>query len=190
MMTSIKSISRKVLPIVGVAAALSCNKRDDPADLKEHEEISKVSLKFKDLANQTVQNADFINGSMVLPVVLSKDKSYAVNIEYFQKEKDNTYTSMNSEIIAEKNDHFMVFQFVGQSIEVKRVIAGDQRTDGNIVGLSSIWKPTSTAASGAFGKIKLIHQPTSVVMNTPSVDNQQGSTTGGETDIELTFTLQ
>lgn len=172
-------------------AAVSCNNREEPVDTHDHDEIAKAVLTVKNVTNPELleQKITYIPGNTAPELTLKKDNNYDVSVELFFKH-DNHYESMNSEILEEKDEHFITYQYVNQDVTVTRVASNDLRADGNIVGLRTLWSPTNTAGANAFAKIRLIHQPSSVNMNYPTAQNQQGTATGGETDIEIPVTLK
>ncbi len=79
--------------------------------------------------------------------------------------------------------HFVTYKFSGADIRVKRAADDIVRTDGKKLGLKTEWT-VSTAAAGK-ANITLVHGPTSVNDNSPSADNQLGSTVGGESDVDI-----
>lgn len=168
---------------------LGCADRSQPEDVHDHDEIAKVVMTFKNVATNATQKVEYIPGTLPSNISLAKDAKYEVSINFYHKH-DNNLELMNNEILEEKDEHIIVYQFSGQEVKVQRMDMGDKRTDGNIVGFSTMWTPTSTVAANSFAKIRLVHDPASLNMNVPSADNQQGSATGGATDVEVTVNLQ
>ncbi|MGU3376217.1 hypothetical protein [Chryseobacterium sp. M5A1_1a] len=161
----------------------SCRSGNDdiPEDIHEHEEIGKVVVTLTNKANGEKQTVNVIDGQTADHLHLNQGATYAVDVD-FQIKHDDHYHSAE-EIIEEKDMHFVVYKFSGADIKVKRAADDIVRTDGKKLGLKTEW----TVATAAAGKVNitLVHGPTSVNDNSPSADNQLGSTVGGESDVDL-----
>lgn len=161
----------------------SCrNGNDDiPEDIHEHEEIGQVVVTVTNKADGTEQVVTVKDGQTADHLHLSQGATYAVEVD-FQIKHDDHYHSAD-EIIEEKDMHFVTYKFSGADIKVKRTAEDIVRTDGKKLGLKTEW----TVATAAAGKanIVLVHGATSVNDNSPSADNQLGSTVGGESDVDI-----
>ncbi len=166
----------------------SCRSNDDvPEDIHEHEEIEKlvVTVTNKNDASD-VQIINYIGGKADGHLHLHQGDSYKVQLDFQVKHEDH-YHSANDEIIEEKDEHFITYEFAGSTILVKRTSDDVVRTDGKKLGLNTEWA-VSTLGEGSIN-IKLIHAPSTVEDNFPSADNQQGKTTGGESDVNALIDL-
>ncbi len=157
---------------------------DIPEDIHEHEEIEKVVLTAVNKNNaQDVQTVNYIGGTPDVSLYLLEGETYVVSLD-FQVKHDDHYHSVNDEIVEEKDEHFITYEFSGTNIDVVRSTDDEVRTDGNKLGLKTEWLVNSSA-SLANASIKLVHLPSTVEQNYPSATNQQGRTTGGETDVNM-----
>ncbi len=161
---------------------------DIPEDIHDHEEIEKMVVKLTNVNDATdVQTINYIGG--VADQHIHAEAGDVFNVELdFQVKHDNHYDSVNGEIIEEKDEHFITFGFTGANVTVKRAATDIARTDGNKLGLKTQWTVVSSTSTGKVN-IKLVHAPTSVSQNSPSADNQLGSTVGGESDVDAIIDL-
>ena len=161
---------------------LSCRNDDVPEDIHEHEEIEKLEVTLTNKNNATdVQVIQFIGGISDKAMNLKEGETYTVKLD-FQVKHDDHYHSANSEVLEEKDEHFITFEFADSDISVKRSADDIARTDGKKLGLSTDWTINSVTETGNV-IIKLVHGAVSVDDNFPSANNQLGKTTGGETDV-------
>lgn len=168
---------------------LSCRGDEVPEDIHEHEEIEKIVLTVNEKGSASGEQViNYIGGAADKMLVLENGKTYAVSLD-FQHRHDDHYHSMLDEIIEEKDEHFVTFEFAGLTANVVR--AGDDvvRTDGKKLGLKTEWT-VSSVPNSAQVNIKLYHGATSVNDQFPSSDNQQGSAVGGEADVNTYFKIQ
>lgn len=165
-----------------VVTLLSCRHDGAPEDIHEHEEIEKlvVTLTNKNDTSDK-QIIQYIGGISDKSIELKTGATYAVTLD-FQVKHDDHYHSVNEEILEEKEEHFVTFEFSNSDVEVTRTNADEKRTDGNLVGIQTEWKFVGGDANGKIG-IKLVHMPSSIEQNFPSATNQQGKTNGGESDV-------
>lgn len=160
----------------------SCRNNDTPEDIHEHEEIEKVVLKLSDKADAAnVQTINYIGGKADKDLVLVKGKTYAAELDFFTKH-NGAYESMMSEIIDEKDQHFVTYEFAGVDVNILRSAADIVRKDGKKLGIKTEWAVNGAPASAKVN-VKLFHAPTSVNDNAPSPNNQLGTVTGGEADV-------
>ncbi|MGE8553699.1 MAG: hypothetical protein ACN6OB_07155 [Chryseobacterium jejuense] len=171
------------LLLLAAVLLFSCRdgNNDIPEDIHEHEEIGKVVVKVINKSNGEEQTVNVVDGKAVEHLHLHQGDTYAVSLDFQIKHEDHYHSS--DEIEKEKDMHFITYKFAGADIKVKRAADDLVRTDGKKLGLKTEW----TIATAAAGKanITLVHGPTSVNDNFPSVDNQQGSTVGGESDVDI-----
>ncbi|MDP9960079.1 hypothetical protein [Chryseobacterium lathyri] len=186
-----KKIFNITLLLLAAVLLFSCRNDDNtdiPEDIHEHEEISKLEVTIADNAGGTPQVITYIGGVANKKIILQNGKTYNVSLD-FQTIHDDHSHSANDEIIEEKDEHFITYKFAGVNVNVKRAADDIVRTDGNKLGLKTVWTVTG-APSNATANIKLIHAPSAVNQNSPSADNQQGTTTGGESDVDALIGVQ
>jgi len=177
------------LIIFAALLIVSCRNDDTiPEDIHEHEEIEKMVVKLTNANDATdVQTINYIGG--VADQHIHAEAGDVFNVELdFQVKHDNHYDSVNSEIMEEKDEHFITFGFSGADVAVKRAANDIVRTDGNKLGLKTQWTVVSATSTGKVN-IKLVHAPTSVNQNSPSANNQLGSVVGGESDVDALIDL-
>ena len=177
-----KNLINLILILFVSVAIISCRGDEVPQDIHEHEEIEKVTLTITDKGNTAnVQTINYIGGVADKSITLQKGKSYTVSLDFFHKHDDH-YHSMLDEIIEEKNQHFITYEFAGVSANVIRIADDVSRNDGKKLGVKTEWSVVS-APSAAKVNIKLYHGPTSVDDKFPSADNQLGKAMGGDSDV-------
>ena len=186
-----KKIFNITLVLFAALLVFSCRSDDGndiPEDIHEHEEIGKLVVKLTNNADATdVQTINVIGGVADAPIHGHIGDVYNVELD-FQTMHNDHYDSANGEIEEEKDEHFITYAFANSDIKVKRAANGIVRTDGKKLGLKTQWTITSATPTGKVN-IKLIHTPTSVNDNFPSVDNQLGSVVGGESDVDAFINL-
>ena len=167
---------------------LSCRNDDIPEDIHEHEEIEKLVVTIINKNNSSdVQTIQYIGGISDKSVHLEEGMDYAVSLD-FQTKHDDHYHSSNEELLEEKEEHYITFEFANADIQVKRINAEETRNDGTKLGLKTEWKVASVNGE-AKANIKLVHLPVTVQEGFPSTENQQGKTSGGETDVNAFLNL-
>ena len=177
------------LVIFAALLVLSCRNDDTiPEDIHEHDEIEKMVVKLTNANDATdVQIINYIGG--VADQHIHAEAGDVFNVELdFQVKHDNHYDSVNGEIMEEKDEHFITYGFSGADVTVTRAANDIVRTDGNRLGLKTQWTVVSATSTGKVN-IKLVHAPTSVNQNSPSANNQLGSTVGGESDVDALIDL-
>ena len=184
-----KNLYNTTLLLFAAFILFSCrNSNEIPEDIHVHEEIEKLVITATNKNNTSdVHVINYIGGVADGSLQLQQGATYAVKL-HCQVKHDEHYESVNEEITAEKDEHFITFQFSDSDVAVNRASDDVERTDGNKVGLSTEWKINSVSATGK-ANIKLVHTPNSVNQNYPTADNQQGQTSGGETDVNVLVNL-
>lgn len=168
----------------------SCRSLHDeiPQDIHEHEDLEKLVVTLTNKNNSAdIQTINYIGGVADAPIHAHAGEVYLVELD-FQVKHDNHYESVNPEIITEKDEHFITYIFTGADIKVKRTNDDVVRTDGKKLGLKTEWTVVSSTNSGKVN-IKLVHAASSVDDNSPSADNQLGTTVGGESDVNAFIDL-
>ena len=162
--------------------AVSCRNNDIPEDIHEHDEIERLEVTLTNKNDVSdVQTIQYIGGVADKTISLKEGNVYVVNLD-FQLKHDDHYHSANDEILEEKDEHFITYEFGNITTAIKRIGVDETRADGNKVGLVTEWNVGAVSA-GAQVNIKLLHLPVTVQQDFPSPDNQQGKTTGGESDV-------
>lgn len=176
------TIKISLLLSILVLTLFSCRHDNAPEDIHEHEEIEKVVVTIinkNDAADkQTIQ---YVGGISDKSIEFKTGGVYAVSLD-FQVKHDDHYHSVNEEILEEKEEHFVAYEFANADVQVTRTNAQEKRADGNLVGMQTEWKFIAGDTAGKVG-IKLVHMPTSVEQNFPSATNRQGKINGGESDV-------
>lgn len=160
----------------------SCRDGNDiPEDIHEHEEVGQVVVTLTNKADGKSQKVTVTNGQTLDHFHLTQGATYAVDVNFQIKHDDHYHDA--EEIIEEKDMHFVTYKFTGADVKVKRAANDVVRTDGKKLGLKTEW----TVATAAAGKVQivLVHGASAVNDNSPSPDNQLGSTVGGESDVDI-----
>ncbi len=165
----------------------SCRNNDVPEDIHEHEEVNKVVLTVSENGTNNTQMVSYQTGSTTtIPLKLENGKTYTTDVKFYGLHDGKT-EDMTPEIIKERDEHFLEFQFAGVNVEVTRNLDDVVRNmDGKKLGLKTTWTVTS-APSNALAIVKLIHAATSV---DDKANNGLGSHVGGETDVEVKFNIK
>lgn len=162
----------------------SCRNNDAPEDIHEHEEANKVVMTVTETGTTNTQTVTFNVGSATDKALsLSAGKSYDATVKFIHTAngKDEDLTP---EIIKEKDEHFIVYQFGNATAKVTRA-ADVVRTDGKKVGINTKWEVTA-APSASKVVMKLVHQPTTL---DDAANNGGGSYTGGSDDVVMNVNI-
>lgn len=174
--------------IASLTLASCSDEVDNPKPVNETEVISDVTLTFTNTDGEattyTYTDPKYRNNDYLEPTItLQSGKTYDVAANFYDKSDPDKVVDKTTEIIEEKDDHFVEFRFSGANIALTRT-DGDETTDSNgiKIGLFSKW----TAGNPAEGTVQetLIHQPES-----KDTSNPNGNHTGGETDAQVTYDL-
>jgi hypothetical protein len=184
-----KYLFKIALYLFAVGVVSSCRNADDiPEDIHEHEEIEKLVVTVLNKNDATdIQIINYIGGVADGHLHMQAGNIYGVKLD-FQVRHDDHYHSVNEEIIEEREEHFITYEFAGSEVVVKRTANDIVRADGKRLGLDTEFTINSLSPTGAV-IIKLVHAPATVDENFPSVANQQGKTSGGETDVNAKIAL-
>lgn len=181
MKKTVQTIARLGVASVMLAAVVSCNNDDDtPTPVNEEENINKVVVTYTEDGG-TAQTATWQEGvDNTEAIDLDAGKTYDVSLKFYDGDEE-----INPEIIEEKDDHFVSYAFVGTAVTVERTNDEEVRTDGNNVGVTTKWTTAATLPTSV--NIKLIHQPDTV---NDDANSGAGSYTGGEEDVNVSFTIE
>jgi len=169
----------------------SCSSDDDssPSVINEEEVITDVTLTFTNATEGTTTytftDPQFRDENYVAPVItLTSGETYQVEAGFFNNSDPSDPEVITEEIEEERNDHFLTYGFTTDEIELTRTDdATSTDSDGIQIGLSTQWVAGNTGSGDVV--VSLIHQPTE-----KNTDPAEGSVTGGETDVEVTFDLE
>lgn len=171
--------------IILFTAVLSCRNNDIPEDIHEHEEVNKITLTITENGTTNTQTVSFQAGTgATAPINLENGKLYSVNVGFFHHH-NGVDEDITAEIIEEKDEHFIKYQFGGIQVEVLRTAEDIVRSDQEKIGLKTQWTVNS-APSNAVAIVQLFHGATTV---NGSDNNGAGSTVGGEADVNAQFTV-
>ncbi len=133
-----------------------------------------VVFSFQDLDGDGGNDPVLTNGT------LAANQTYTGNLVLLN-EIESPAGNINEEIIAEAEDHQFFFQ---SSLSDVSVAYTDQDANGNPLGLAT----TLTTGNAGTGTLTLVlrHEPSK---NATGVANGDITNAGGETDIEVTFSL-
>ena len=184
-----KNLFNIILALFTALLVISCrNDGDIPEDIHEHEEIEKMVLTATNKNDPSdVHVVNYIGGKADKHLHLTIGAKYTVNLDFQVKHEDH-YHSVNDEIIEEKDEHFVTYNFARSNVSVLRAADDIVRTDGKKLGLKTEFTINSIDEEGTLN-IRLVHAPATVDVNYPSKDNQQGMAAGGETDVNATIQM-
>lgn len=176
---------------------------DDPEPKKEAvtEMITKVTLTFRPLglglpviATATDPDGEGVQDLIVDgPIELTPGTSYSLTIELFNELADPNDPAYNitQEVLEEADEHMFFFSWtndifsepVGNGNIDNRsdaVAYEDEDPNGLPLGLVTSWTTVEESKSGSF-RILLKHQP--------ELKNETSTSSVGETDLDITFTV-
>lgn len=184
---------KKFIQITGIFLlslfVISCNREHDHDD-HDHDQIERVIVTVTNKANSNdVQTVNYVGGVADRNLTLVAGRNYAVSLDFQKKTSGGSYVSMNSEIITDKEEHFITYEFADAGITILRASDDTARVDGKKIGLKTDWA-VSSVTSTSLVRIKLIHTPASVDDQFPTANNQLGRTVGGETDASLNINIR
>lgn len=148
----------------------------------EGELITTLKVIFTDSTDNSIKSFTFKdtdgdggnNPTQFDSIILNTSRTYSVSILLLDESKTETDTISN-EVLEEADEH--LFVFTPSSINLNIVIT-DMDSKGLPIGLKSKWK-TGAVSNGTI-TIALKHQP----------GVKDGSSTPGETDIEIAFPIR
>jgi hypothetical protein len=196
--TSYTKIRKTILLLTGIIfismATFSCSSEDKDDIINsvpdhEHDEISKIVLKFSDIADPSVIQ-EFIyevpEGTTELPVtdINLPEGTYTAEINFYAPHGDHYHNVTDEIFMEDADDHFVFYQEIDSS-GLTIAYAEDDRVDtlGRKLGYRTVW----TLSQNGGGKIYiyLIHQPAKKDPNAPSAGQL-----GGEIDMEAHFNIK
>lgn len=196
-----KSARLVFMAVTFVALALFTSCNDDPEPENVPELITKATLIFTPIGGGTTVtvNATDPDGEGVQdivvdgPINLVKNKSYTLTVELINQLANPTDPEYNiTEEVEEEGDEHMFFYSWTNNVfsnpagngnidsRADAVNYNDRDKNGLPLGLSTSWTTREAPASGSF-RIILKHQP--------DLKSATSSATDGETDLDLTFTI-
>ncbi|RQP14976.1 MAG: hypothetical protein EAS48_00275 [Chryseobacterium sp.] len=188
---------KKLLKLTAILTVLlfinSCNREDFDADDFAQEEITNIILLVKDRDGGNVKTYNYAMGGNADPVInLTDGHTYDVETVFM-----NGNVNITNDIIAAKDEHFLVYRFSNSDIHLVRTDdAAATRTDGVKLGIKTLWMVTKASQGGSAKLVlKLIHGARAVadattVVTSPGQYREFGQWSGGETDAEATFGIR
>jgi hypothetical protein len=163
----------------------SCHRSDEDNDVLSQEEISAIILLVKDNATGMVKTYQYAANAIQNPkIILENGKIYTVDVIF-----KNGQENLNSEILAAKDEHFILFQIVNASITINRLDgAGDLRSDGNRVGFRTQWIVNNLSTSNA-AQFTFVLNHAAISVSEAQNNNTFGTVIGGEVDAQAIFDL-
>ena len=169
------------LTLLASSLIYSCSNDDDPEDIHEHENITRVTLEFYSGDECCVVREEFTwdDGSTPPTLTLSADSEYFVIINFYDASDPNNIEDITPEIEEEANEHYVLYEKAGVSnLTITSSGIDISGSDGIPINLLTDWS-TGAAESGNV-VVHLIHEPT----------NKNGTTRasfGGANDVEINF---
>ena len=155
----------------------SCSSDDDPEDIHEHENITRVEIVFTEGSSSETFTWD--DGSQPPTITLEVDKVYTASLYFKDASNPSDIEDITPEIREEVNEHYILYEKAGVSNLTITSSASDiSGSDGIPINLVTDWS-TGGAESGNV-VLHLIHEPT----------NKNGTTRasfGGANDVEINF---
>ncbi len=156
---------------------VSCSGGDDDnnAPVNEKEGITRMIVELtNETTNVTLSYEYSLEGSQ--NIMMRQGYWYDVNLRFFNGNQEVT-----SEILAEKDEHFIKFEYNGSDFELLRDSSDDQ------IGLKTKWRGNSVTNDLKNMTITLYHNPKSV---NPTANSNFGTVSGGETDYRAGYQLK
>lgn len=181
---------KKYLPILFAALLFtSCKKDEDIEPTDDNELITRVELKFTDVASKSTLTFTFQDKDgdpKTAPekfdkIVLNKGVTYSVSIGVYDDTK-SPIMDITEEIAEESDVHLFVYKTTPAALLTTTIL--DKDKNGLPVGLSASVLTQSTAGTGKLNLL-LKHQP-----ELNGVKVKTGQEAGGSTDIDLSFDVE
>jgi len=160
---------------------ISCDDEiENPIVINEEETITTVRLSVTEMntTETTIYNWTATAKDIVM---LKSNSAYNIKVEFLDESDPNDVENITEEVIAEKDEHFVFYDFPTNGLSYMSASDDTIDTSGKGIHISTDW--TSTDAGSTMIKVFLVHQPTT----------KEGTTRadfGGDTDIEVTFETQ
>ncbi|MHA7056824.1 type 1 periplasmic binding fold superfamily protein [Aquimarina sp. M1] len=177
MRTAISKLTVLFLFAIGLSACSSDD--DNPTVINEEETITTVRLTVLESGATTPEVYTWTESDQEA-IMLSANTSYNFKIQFLDESDPNDIEDITAEVIAERDEHFVFYETTVSGLTFTN--ASDDTIDSDNIGIniSTDWSSSGTTAGilTAF----LIHEPTS-----KTGDSRDDF--GGETDIEVTFSV-
>ena len=169
--------------------AFSCSS-DDPEQVNEEELITTLRLTFtntmdaNDVITASFRDIDGVGGdpAEVTDPTLSQGATYSVTVE-FLNESETPTEDVTEEVQREAEEH-QVFFIAGGNLTMTHTY-GDMDGNNRPIGLSNTIAIDANSGSGTL-QVTLRHEPDK---SASGVSSGSITNAGGETDIEVTFTV-
>ncbi|MCC2591100.1 hypothetical protein [Chryseobacterium sp. MFBS3-17] len=159
-----------------------CSRADENADVLAQEEVSSVILAVEEQGTGVVQSYTYVANAAHYPHLhLETGKIYDVQVIFRNGSEDIT-----QEIIEERDEHFLIYDFKNAEISLVRTDA-EIRNDGKRLGIAVQWTVNQIATTDARLELTLYHDP--VTVDEGQNGTAWGSVTGGETDAVAFFDI-
>jgi hypothetical protein len=181
---------KKYLPILFAALLFtSCKKDEEIEPTDDNELITRVELKFTDVAANTSLTYTFQDKDgdpKTAPekfdkIVLNKGVTYTVSVGVYDDTK-SPIADITEEIAEESDVHLFVYKTTPAALLTTTIL--DKDKNGLPIGLSASVLTQSTAGTGKLNLL-LKHQP-----ELNGVKVKTGQEAGGSTDIDLLFDVE
>ena len=186
-----KNLKFIALFLAAMPLIISCSDDDDstPEIINEEEVITDVTLTFTDGNGEettyTFTDPQYRDENYVVPTIqLMSGETYQVETNFYNNSNPNDPEVITEEVIEEKDEHFVTYGFQNLAIDITRTDgASTTDSEGVQIGLSTQWIAGNPSSGDVI--VSLIHQPTEKI-----TDPAEGSYTGGETDVQVTFDVE
>lgn len=183
---------KAVLCLTLIGSFTSCSDDDDtPAVVEEEEAVTSVVLTYTNQQDTTDTvvltwvdaNEDLIidGGEQSVVGTFSTEAVYDATIGLFAEDED----FLEEDILEEQaaiDAHFFLYN-TNLDFTMERAANDYLRTDGINLGVKTVWTAGTTAGTGTI-TAQLFHEAPSV-----NDDDGFGSTTGTDTDLDITFSV-
>lgn len=181
MKNQIKLYSLLFALLAAISSTLNSCKPDEHNHEDEHDAITKIQILFTDSATGTAAGTytwadpDGIGGNnptQIDTVKLDASKVYTASLMLYALHDGTHEDNITADILAEKNDHLLVYKNVSGNVTV----LSTDKDDNNLpIGLETKW--TTGGSSSGSVNIVLRHQP----------GVKDGTETPGDTDVDIVF---
>lgn len=194
-----KSINNYLLIGLTVTTGIfsGCGDDDVPPAENEEEIINSVTLTFSPVGGGSDVVATYLDPDgegtedpTLTNIELSTGTSYSLSIT-MANTLETPAEDITEEVEEEGDEHQIFFQWTddifsdptgrGNINATGTVNYADEDADGNPIGLSTTWTTVNQSLSGGEFRILLKHQP--------DIKSSSSSSSDGETDIDITWTL-
>lgn len=176
-----KNLINTAIALALVLGMTSCSDDDTPEQINEEELINEVTLTITETGTASPMVYTWELGEATAPIVLEAEKTYNVEVGFFDATNPGDKENITEEVIIEADEHQVFYENSVSGLTINYAANDFEDSMSNKLGVRTTWTTGSGTTNGNV-VVYLIHEPTSK-LGTSRDD------LGGETDVEVPFTV-